>query len=149
LQYAAAVARGPHRLFFDLWSLVYDAPGVQRVTYRPVQDAVVRALRTDPPARVLDVGCGTGRLGVRLSREIPRTHVTGCDLSRGMLNHALARGRALAWVHVAAASGCPSPTAPSTTLSRRRPSTGSRIPTRRSPDSVGCSHRAVACWSPS
>ena len=43
-RYAAAVARGPHRLFFDLWSLVYDAPGVQRVAYRPVQDAVVRAL---------------------------------------------------------------------------------------------------------
>jgi SAM-dependent methyltransferase len=98
VQYAAGVARGPHRLFFDLWSLVYDAPGVQRVTYRPVQDAVVRALRADPPARVLDVGCGTGRLGVRLSRELPRTRVTGCDLSRGMLSQALARGRALAWV---------------------------------------------------
>ena len=92
------MARGPHRLFFDLWSLVYDAPGVQRVTYRPVQDAVVRALRSDPPARILDVGCGTGRLGMRLSRELPRTRVTGCDLSRGMLSHALAGSRALDWV---------------------------------------------------
>ena len=55
--------RGPHRLFFDPWSLVYDAPGVQRVTYRPVQDALVRALRVDPPARILDVGCGRGGSG--------------------------------------------------------------------------------------
>jgi ubiquinone/menaquinone biosynthesis C-methylase UbiE len=87
--------RGPHRLFFDLWSLVYDAPGVQRLTYRPVQDAVVRALRTDPPARILDVGCGTGRLALRLSRELPGSRVTGCDFSRGMLRQAQARAGAL------------------------------------------------------
>jgi SAM-dependent methyltransferase len=92
------VAHGPHRLFFDLWSLVYDAPAVQRVTYRPVQDAVVRALRADPPARILDVGCGTGRLAVRLAHELPRARVTGCDFSHGMLRQAYARGGALTWV---------------------------------------------------
>lgn len=92
------MARGPHRRFFDLWSLVYDAPGVQRVTYRPVQDAVVRALRADPPTRVLDVGCGTGQLGQRLARELPRSRLVGCDLSRGMLRQAIARGPELAWV---------------------------------------------------
>jgi SAM-dependent methyltransferase len=96
LIYADAVPRGPHRLFFDLWSHVYDAPGVQRVTYRPVQEAVVRALRADPPARILDVGCGTGQLARRLARELPGIHVVGCDFSRGMLAHAHARGRALA-----------------------------------------------------
>ncbi|MEN8158721.1 MAG: methyltransferase domain-containing protein [Myxococcota bacterium] len=88
--------RGPHRLFFDLWSLVYDAPGIQRLTYRPVQDAVVRALRGDPPARILDVGCGTGRLTARLARELPRSRVAGCDFSRGMLHQARARDGALA-----------------------------------------------------
>ena len=92
------MASGPHRLFFDLWSLVYDAPAVQRIAYRPVQDAVVRALRSDPPARVLDVGCGTGQLASRLSRSLPEALVTGCDLSRGMLRQALARGGAFAWV---------------------------------------------------
>jgi len=90
------VPRGPHRLFFDLWSLVYDAPGVQRLTYRPVQDAVVRALRSDPPSRVLDVGCGTGRLTARLAQEFPASRVTGCDFSRGMLRQARARSGALA-----------------------------------------------------
>jgi len=92
------MARGPHRLFFDLWSLVYDAPVVQRVAYRPVQDVVVRALRAEPPARILDVGCGTGRLALRLSRELPHARTIGCDLSRGMLRQALARSRATAWV---------------------------------------------------
>ena len=88
--------RGPHRLFFDLWSYVYDAPGVQRLTYRPVQDAVVRALLADPPARILDVGCGTGRLAVRLARELPESRVVGCDFSRGMPAQARTRGGTLA-----------------------------------------------------
>jgi ubiquinone/menaquinone biosynthesis C-methylase UbiE len=92
------MARGPHRRFFDLWSVVYDAPGVQRVTYRPVQDVVVRALRAEPPTRILDVGCGTGRLAARLSRELPHARTIGCDLSGGMLRQALARSPALAWV---------------------------------------------------
>jgi ubiquinone/menaquinone biosynthesis C-methylase UbiE len=89
------VARGPHRLFFDLWSNVYDAPGVQRLTYRPVQDAVVRALREDPPRRILDVGCGTGKLAHRLARDLPGSRVVGCDFSRGMLAHARSRDAAL------------------------------------------------------
>jgi SAM-dependent methyltransferase len=87
-RYPRDVPRGPHRLFFDLWSRVYDAPGVQRLTYRPVQDAVVRALLPDPPARILDVGCGTGRLARRLSRELGRSFVAGCDFSEGMLRQA-------------------------------------------------------------
>jgi ubiquinone/menaquinone biosynthesis C-methylase UbiE len=85
------VPHGPHRRFFDLWSLLYDAPLVQRLTYRPVQDAVARALRADPPAHILDVGCGTGRLTARLARELDASRVTGCDFSRGMLRRARRR----------------------------------------------------------
>jgi SAM-dependent methyltransferase len=85
------VARGPHRLFFDLWSYVYDAPPVQRLTYRPVQDAVMQALRSAPPARILDVGCGTGLLTMRLVRELPGSRVVGCDFSHGMLRQARAQ----------------------------------------------------------
>ena len=35
-----AQQRGPDRGLFDLWSNFYDAPLVQRLTYRPEQDAV-------------------------------------------------------------------------------------------------------------
>ncbi len=90
--------RGPHRRLFDLWSLVYDTPLVQRLTYRPPQDAVLGALAKEPPKRVLDVGCGTGQLAARLTRTFPASDVVGCDFSRGMLRQAQARGRSAAWV---------------------------------------------------
>jgi ubiquinone/menaquinone biosynthesis C-methylase UbiE len=82
---------GPTRGFFDAWSRVYDFPLVQLATYRPVHDAVLRALATEPCARVLDIGCGTGLLAERLV-EVPgiRT-VVGCDFSAGMLAHAAER----------------------------------------------------------
>ena len=35
--------------FFDVWSRVYDHPVLQWMTYRPVHDAVLRALRRRPP----------------------------------------------------------------------------------------------------
>jgi ubiquinone/menaquinone biosynthesis C-methylase UbiE len=90
--------RGPHRVLFDAWSLVYDAPPVQRLTYRPGQDAVVGALRERAPRRVLDVGCGTGQLAARLRRALPRAEVVGCDFSRGMLRRARARSPEVRWV---------------------------------------------------
>ena len=86
---------GPSRRFFDLWSRLYDARLVQRVVYRPVQDAVVGALGR--PRRVLDVGCGTGLLTARLAHERPGTTVVGCDFSFGMLEQAAASRGAPAW----------------------------------------------------
>jgi len=80
--------RGPNRWFFDLWSRFYDAPLVQRLTYRPEHDAVLRGLRRAAHARVLDLGCGTGLLAARMARELPGTRVVGCDFSRGMLEKA-------------------------------------------------------------
>lgn len=80
--------RGPHRRFFDLWSRVYDAPLVQRLTYQPEHDAVLRGLRRGTTERMLDVGCGTGLLSARLERELPHARVVGCDFSSGMLEQA-------------------------------------------------------------
>jgi hypothetical protein len=34
----------PHRRLFDVWSLFYDLSAVQRATYHPVHDAVLKAL---------------------------------------------------------------------------------------------------------
>jgi len=49
-------------------------------------DFIVKHLELQPPARILDVGCGTGRHSVELSRRGYR--VTGLDLSGGMLAQA-------------------------------------------------------------
>ncbi|MDJ0866982.1 MAG: class I SAM-dependent methyltransferase [Myxococcota bacterium] len=92
------MARGPHRRLFDLWSLFYDAPVVQRLTYRPEQDAVLERLRQARPARVLDVGCGTGQLAARMHRKLDGAEVVGCDFSKGMLRRAVAREGRVAWV---------------------------------------------------
>jgi ubiquinone/menaquinone biosynthesis C-methylase UbiE len=92
------VTRGPDRRFFDLWSLVYDAPLVQLVTYRPVHDAVMRVLGRISPRSVLDVGCGTGLLAARMRRQLGAVRVVGCDFSRGMLRRARARDGACGWV---------------------------------------------------
>ena len=89
---------GPARWFFDAWSTFYDAPLVQQLTYRPVQDAVVEALGAVAPACVLDVGCGTGLLATRLAHDLPRARVVGCDFSYGMLVHARRHGAPVGWV---------------------------------------------------
>jgi ubiquinone/menaquinone biosynthesis C-methylase UbiE len=89
---------GPSTWFFDAWSAFYDVPVVQRLTYRPVQDAVVAALRTVGPRRVIDLGCGTGLLTTRLRRELGGAVVVGCDFSQGMLRRARAHAEPVSWV---------------------------------------------------
>jgi ubiquinone/menaquinone biosynthesis C-methylase UbiE len=89
---------GPERSLFDIWSLFYDLPLVQRAVYRAPHDAVIDELRRNACESVLDVGCGTGILAARLRRELPGARVVGCDFSRGMLGHARARTRRTAWV---------------------------------------------------
>jgi ubiquinone/menaquinone biosynthesis C-methylase UbiE len=89
---------GPDRRFFDLWSRFYDAPLVQRLTYRPVQDAVLRELRESTPGSALDVGCGTGLLTARMQRELTLSRAVGCDFSRGMLRQAGRKSPGLPWI---------------------------------------------------
>jgi SAM-dependent methyltransferase len=95
---AAGSSAGAKRWFFDVWSRFYDLPLVQRLTYRPVQDAVMRALEDAPPRSLLDLGCGTGLLSQRIRREHPDTHVVGCDFSQGMLQRAGEHCDGSAWV---------------------------------------------------
>jgi SAM-dependent methyltransferase len=94
----SAGPRGPDRGLFDLWSRFYDLPWVQRLTYRPEQDAVLRRVLALAPRRVLDLGCGTGLLATRLRRALPDTEIVGCDFSRGMLTRAAAREHRVRWV---------------------------------------------------
>ena len=89
---------GAKRWFFDVWSLFYDLTLVQRLTYRPVHNAVLRVLREDAPRNVLDLGCGTGLLSQRIRHEFPSAWLLGCDFSRGMLRQAVENGHGSAWV---------------------------------------------------
>lgn len=94
---------GTGQRFFDRWSRVYDDPLAQRLVYRPLHDAVLRALRRQAPGSVLDVGCGTGLFSRRVARELGVATV-GCDYSLGMLQQAAAGTDRVAWVQGDAAS---------------------------------------------
>jgi len=78
-------------IFFDLWSATYDRPGLQQAAYRPVHNAVLARLEGAHPARILDLGCGTGQLTERLATTFPDANVVGADLSNGMIERAAER----------------------------------------------------------
>ncbi len=42
-------------------------------------------LQVDPPARVADVGCGTGWSSIAIARAYPKTHVDGLDLDEASI----------------------------------------------------------------
>ncbi|WP_067828481.1 class I SAM-dependent methyltransferase [Nocardia inohanensis] len=84
---------------FDRVAALYDLDIVQRFTYRIEQNHVMTRLRELRPERILDVGCGTGLLTIRMLEELSPTEIHGCDLSEGMLAKAKARSSAVNWLH--------------------------------------------------
>jgi SAM-dependent methyltransferase len=89
---------------FDVWSRFYDEAAIQRFMYRPVHDAVLAEIDLEPPARLLDLGCGTGLLTTRIRRERAVPSVTGADFSQGMLDVASQSRPDIEWVRTNA--GC-------------------------------------------
>jgi len=75
---------------FDGWAASYDSSQLQSVLYGPVHDAVLRYARrhVQPPGQILDVGCGTGRLSVRLLSGYRDARVAGVDASMSMIRNA-------------------------------------------------------------
>ncbi len=80
--------------YYRLHAGIYDAT---RWSFLFGRDAILaRAAAAQPaPARILEVGCGTGRNLVALARRFPRAHITGVDLSGEML--AIARRKTAAY----------------------------------------------------
>ena len=70
--------------YYRLHARIYDAT---RWSFLFGRNAVLdRVAAMQPkPARILEIGCGTGRNLVALARRFPDAHLTGVDLSGSML----------------------------------------------------------------
>jgi ubiquinone/menaquinone biosynthesis C-methylase UbiE len=81
---------------FSRWSGSYDRSILQRLLFGPSHRALIRRLQTvvgDRPARILDVGCGTGVFAVRTREALPNAKVWGIDLVSEMLTKGTERWR--------------------------------------------------------
>jgi ubiquinone/menaquinone biosynthesis C-methylase UbiE len=82
----------PRTSDFDRRAATYDDNRWQRLFFEPVHNGLLAALAGDPvPHRVLDVGCGTGRLLERLARTWPAAEMIGVDPAPGMVEVARAK----------------------------------------------------------
>jgi 2-polyprenyl-3-methyl-5-hydroxy-6-metoxy-1,4-benzoquinol methylase len=59
-------------------------------TWIPALPDVDERLRSDPPARVVDVACGTGWSAIAIARAYPNVHVDGIDLDEASIESARA-----------------------------------------------------------
>ncbi len=60
----------------------------------PAVPGLVERLQADPPARVLDVGCGTGWSSIAIARGFPKAKVVGIDLDEASVAEARANAEA-------------------------------------------------------
>ncbi len=81
-----AILRRKERLF-DRWAPNYDIL-LTTVFYQAIHKRLIEHLELPEKARVLDLGCGTGKLLNRLAGQFPGLFGTGVDLSTKMLREA-------------------------------------------------------------
>jgi ubiquinone/menaquinone biosynthesis C-methylase UbiE len=77
---------------FDRWANAYDGSQLQDLLYQPAHRAVIGCaqLPLRQRVRVLDVGCGTGRLAQEIVGRYEHVHVVGIDPSPQMIECAAA-----------------------------------------------------------
>jgi ubiquinone/menaquinone biosynthesis C-methylase UbiE len=81
---------------FVRWSDSYDRCILQWLIFGPSHRVLIRRIREvvgDRPARILDVGCGTGLFASRMRAVLPQVEVCGVDLVAEMLNKGQYRWR--------------------------------------------------------
>ncbi len=70
---------------FNRWASTYESSRVQNFLVDRVHRAVLELLVTAEPRRVLDIGCGTGRLLRTMGARWPAAQLTGVDAAEGMV----------------------------------------------------------------
>src|SRR6266498_143662 len=77
---------------FDAWAPTYEQSALQSTLYLPAQERALQfAQQLMPrPKRVLDIGCGTGRLLRQARQQYPSAMLVGVDLAWGMVATAAA-----------------------------------------------------------
>ncbi len=73
---------------FDAWAESYDRSILQRLLFAPAHRRIIQEIGDVAQARILDIGCGTGRLAQRLADGRPHTRVFAVDLSESMIRAA-------------------------------------------------------------
>lgn len=76
---------------FDTVAGSYDHPSM--AFFPATAERLLAHLQLDPAAQVLDVCTGTGMVALRAARLLTQGHVTGIDLSPGMLAQARAKAQ--------------------------------------------------------
>jgi ubiquinone/menaquinone biosynthesis C-methylase UbiE len=93
---AAAVAIDRDVARFDRWAESYDRSVVQRYFFVPIHRRLLALIAekgtTAPPATVIDVGCGTGRLLRRASLLWPEAELIGVDPAERMVSETVRLG---------------------------------------------------------
>jgi len=83
------------KAFFDRFSKEYEAQGRHRhLFYRWLISNIARQAGEDA-RKVLDLGTGTGELALRIAAKLPKSKVTGLDISTGMVGEAKRKARAM------------------------------------------------------
>jgi ubiquinone/menaquinone biosynthesis C-methylase UbiE len=81
---------------FIRWSDSYDRSVLQWLIFGPSHRALIRRIHdvvADRPAKILDVGCGTGVFASRLRAALPHVEIYGVDLVAEMLEKGRERWR--------------------------------------------------------